>query len=234
MSRDEIVLGDLKALGLSILGSRVYLALLQRDEPATGYELAKELGVARANVYDALRGMVQAGFARSLTAPDGGVRYQAVPFAEVGEVQIRDIVDRVERLQKTLPALRQRPGIFQGTGWPEFRQQVERVMQRAQNSIRIGTSVRSARAIEPVLDIARPVPVRFGCWDGCPESGCGICRPPVQSLHRWTREPACLVVVDDRIAVGSWGDPEEPTVLSTDYPAIVEGWRALLGAPRSG
>lgn len=229
MSKNGTILEDLKAIGLNTLGSRLYLALLQRGTPATGYELAKDLGVARANVYDALRGMVQAGFTLSFTTADGGTRYQPVPFVEVGERHIHEIVARVERLQTMLPALGQQPSTFRGVGWPQFRQQVERVMQSAQQSIIVGTSVRPAQDLKSILETPRSVAIRFGCWDGCPESGCGVCRPPVQHLHRWTHEPACLVVVDDRIGVGSWGNPEEPAVMATDLPVVVAGWRALVG-----
>jgi predicted transcriptional regulator len=231
MSRDEAILKDLKALGLSVLGSRVYLMLLQRTDPATGYELAKELGVARANVYDALRGLAQAGFVRSITVPDGGARYQAVPFQEVGEAQIRDIAERVARLQQVLPALARPPRLTQEIGWSNFQRRVDGALRSAQISIHIGTSVLPARAIQTTLQAAPPVPIRFGCWDECPGSGCGVCQPPIKNLSRWTNEPACLVVVDDRLAIGSWGSPDEPAVLFSDYPAIVKGWRALLDAP---
>lgn len=228
MNQDNGVLADLKALGLSVLGSRLYLALLQRDEPITGYELAKVLGVARANVYDALRGLVQAGFARQLVASETGTLYEAVPFALVGEAQIHDLTARVERLRRALPSQREQRNIWQGLGWNQFQQQVGRAIQGARDSVRIGTSAIPIRQLESVLTTA-PVPITFGCWDDCPEPGCGVCKSPVKTIKPWTQDPACLVLVDDRTAVGSWGSVTEPTVLATDYPAIVSGWRTLVG-----
>lgn len=228
MTTNNTVLEDLKALGLSALGSRLYLALLQRDAPATGYELAKALGVARANVYDSLRGLVQAGFARHLAASEAGTVYEAVPFVLVGEVYIHDLTARVERLRKALPMKSAQPNIWQGMGWNQFQQHVDRAIQGARDSIYIGTSAVPIRQLEAVLMTAK-VPIRFGCWDDCPEPGCGVCTPPVKTIKPWIQDPACLVVVDETTAVGSWGSVTEPTVLATDYPAIVRGWRTLVG-----
>ena len=53
--------------------------------------------------------------------------------------------------------------------------------------------------------------------------------PPVTALKPWTQDSACIVIVDDHIGVGSWGSTTEPIILATDYPAVVSGWRTLLG-----
>lgn len=228
MSPDNGIAADLRAMGLSELGSRVYVALLQHTTPITGYELAKTLGVARANVYDALRGLVQAGFARQLVASESSTLYEAVPIALVGDAQIHDLSARVDRLRRMLPRGHEQRNLWQGRGWQQFQQQVARALQGAREAIHIGTSAIPIRELESVLTLTS-VPVTYGCWDDCPESGCGVCKPPVKIIKPWTHDQACLVLVDDCTAVGSWGSVGEPTVLTTDYPAIVEGWRALVG-----
>ena len=90
----------LDRFGFSPTESRVYQALLQRGA-STGYAIALELGVARANVYQALEELVRRGAARkSATNP---VRYLATgPAALVAELERsfrRDVAQLEEELQ---------------------------------------------------------------------------------------------------------------------------------------
>lgn len=227
---DNGVLTDLQALGLSTLGSRVYLALLEQAEWVSGYEIAKNLGVARANVYDALRFLVRSGFAQSRTILNGD-QYIAIPFKYVAVLKATDLEERIARLQRQLPQAQQQPMVLQARGWDAFREQVAMVLQDAKVGIQVGTSVEPVRHLKEMIGPKGEsrVPIEFGCWQGCPLStGCGVCHAPVKALAAWTVDPACLLVVDNHIAAGSWGSPTNPTVLVTDFPPIVAGWRALL------
>ena len=225
---DQEILTDLQALGMSALASRVYLELLRTGQWVSGYEVAKALGVARANVYDALRLLVKEGFARRM-AFGTAEKYSAVPFSVAAGQLYQEMESRLKRLQERLPPGR-RPSMWQGTSWKVFRQEADTVLRQARNHVAIGTSPAPVRYISDVLASA-PDPsleAAYHCWAGCPESGCGVCQPPVTHLVPWANEPSCLIVVDDRLAVGTWGREEEATVLVTDYPAVVAGWRALL------
>ncbi|MCL5065238.1 MAG: hypothetical protein M1600_09245 [Firmicutes bacterium] len=229
MSSEAMVLSDLQALGLSSLGGRVYVALVHRDAWATGYEIAKDLGVARANVYDALRYLARMGFARERIGATG-TQYAATPFATVAEAQLHELAERLERIQQGLPLRQPSLTLWQGVGWNAFREQTEIVVRSAVTTVRIGTSVQPIREVAAILDraINPKVSVAYGCWQGCPPTGCGVCQEPIVSLSPWSDEPTCLIVVDDQLAVGSWGSSSEPTVLATTYPSVVAGWRALL------
>jgi predicted transcriptional regulator len=232
MELGQETIADLQQLGLSALGSRAYLALVERGEWVTGYEVAKVLGVARANVYDALRQLAQLGFAESQVNPQG-TQYRAIRFERVADRQLKQLGARLERIRLALPERRPLPSVWQGSGWAAFRDQVDMVLQKAQSTVCIGTSVRPIQEVAKILDHhADQGALRsYGCWEGCPQGGCGVCRPPVASLPKWTSDPACLLIVDQRWAVGSWGSPEHPTVLATDYPAVVAGWQSLVTAP---
>ena len=235
MAQDTGSLADLQALGLSALGARgVYLALVRRDAWVTGYEIAKELGVARANVYDALRYLSRMGYAHQ-RANIRGTQYRAIPFTAVAETLLRELSDRVERIKEGLPIRDPLPVFWEGVGWTAFREQTASVLQQAVRTIQIGTSVEPIREAASIIDrfVNPEVEVAYGCWQGCPPSGCGVCREPIVPLRSWSAEPSCLIVVDDRLAVGSWGASEEPHVLTTTYPAVVAGWRALLLPPAS-
>ena len=227
---DNGVLSDLQALGLSTLGSRVYLSLLEQGEWVSGYEIAKNLSVARANVYDALRFLVRAGFAQNRTS-SSGEQYRAVAFQHVAALKVNDLDERIARLQRWLPQIQHQPMVLQASGWEAFREQVAMVLQEAKTEIQVGTSVEPVRHLEDILgpQVKTPAPIEFGCWQGCPPStGCGVCRAPLKSLAAWTVDPACLLVIDNHIAAGSWGSTTNPTVLVTDFPPIVAGWRALI------
>jgi len=75
----------LERFGFTPTEDRVYKALLSLG-PATGYAVAQELGIARANVYHSLENLVRQGAARkSSTRP---VRYSASgPSALVAEIE---------------------------------------------------------------------------------------------------------------------------------------------------
>lgn len=61
----EELLKKLQFIGLTENESRVYLDLYTRGE-STGYEIAKNTGVPRANVYSSLSNMVEKGFVRKI------------------------------------------------------------------------------------------------------------------------------------------------------------------------
>ncbi len=98
----------LEKFGFTPTEDRVYQTLLKLG-PATGYAVAQELGIARANVYHSLESLVRQGAARkSSTNP---VRYSgAGPSALLAELERsfkRDLAGLEEALQ-SLPIARAR------------------------------------------------------------------------------------------------------------------------------
>lgn len=71
------LIANLMAIGFTEYEARVYTALL-RDQPATGYQLAKKAGVSRSMVYEAL-GRLDARGAVLKTSDDRGVLYRPLP-----------------------------------------------------------------------------------------------------------------------------------------------------------
>ncbi len=91
------------ALGFSSQEARVYVALLQQPF-ATGYEIAKSAGLARANVYQVLSGLTERGFIDRVSA-DAPARFVAHPPADVlGRIK-RDTADLADALITELSAL---------------------------------------------------------------------------------------------------------------------------------
>lgn len=106
------VIERLTALGFSTQEARVYLALLQHPS-ATGYEIAKQAGLQRANVYQVLAGLTDRNIIDRSSA-DGVARFVAHPPAEVlGRIK-RRTADHADALIADLAALgvRQDPAGF--------------------------------------------------------------------------------------------------------------------------
>ena len=93
----------LTALGFTSQEARVYLALLQQPL-ATGYELAKSAGLQRANVYQVLAALSDAGVAVR-ASDENPARYVASPPADVfGRIK-RQTSERADSLIADLAAL---------------------------------------------------------------------------------------------------------------------------------
>jgi sugar-specific transcriptional regulator TrmB len=88
---------DLTPFGFTPTESRVYEVLLSGG-PGTGYAIARSAGLARANTYSALEGLVSKGAARA--EPGEPRRFRAVPpagvLARVATAQ-GDALDRLSR-----------------------------------------------------------------------------------------------------------------------------------------
>jgi sugar-specific transcriptional regulator TrmB len=97
------VIERLTALGFTSQEARVYLALLQQP-CATGYELAKSAGLQRANVYQALAALAEAGVVARVSDETPG-RFVAGPPADVlGRIK-RQTAERADSLIADLAAL---------------------------------------------------------------------------------------------------------------------------------
>lgn len=93
----------LTALGFTSQEARVYLALLQQPS-ATGYELAKSAGLQRANVYQVLAALADAGVVARVSDDSPG-RFVASPPADVfGRIK-RQTTERADSLIADLATL---------------------------------------------------------------------------------------------------------------------------------
>ena len=93
----------LTKLGFSEYEAKAYLALL-RDNPATGYQLAKVSGVPRSMIYEALNKLTARGAAMTLRV-DGGTKYAPVPAGEFFDQLYREQEALIHSLQEDLTTL---------------------------------------------------------------------------------------------------------------------------------
>jgi sugar-specific transcriptional regulator TrmB len=99
------VIDQLSRLGFSQPEARAYLALLGKS-PSTGYEVAKNSGLSRGQVYETLGRLDGAGAVqRSL---DG--KYVAVPFREFAHDKLATVRDAIKEVEQALPQLAETRG----------------------------------------------------------------------------------------------------------------------------
>lgn len=95
---------NLERFGFTPTETRAYTALLKRG-PSTGYAVARDIGVARANAYQALDGLVRRGAARK--AASIPAQFAPTPpgvlIAELERTYRRDLVDLEEELRRVTP-----------------------------------------------------------------------------------------------------------------------------------
>lgn len=94
---------ELQELGFTDYEARVYVALLQAS-PATAYEIGKNNGLPRPNVYSALEGLERKGAVQR--ASDEPVRYVPVSPKELLERISRNVNARCVSLRDQLEALK--------------------------------------------------------------------------------------------------------------------------------
>lgn len=223
------VLDGLRHLGFSALEARVYAGLATSDGPVTGYELAKQLGVSRSNVYAALATLENRGAVwQEPRRP--GARYRAVPFATVAERARREWEAHVGRVASRLKGGGAGTGLWTGRGLPLFVAEARRLWRGAHLSLAIGVSPEPIRAVleDSACGTGSDLSIRMVCWAGCAPPGCGICPPAAaRATALQGLEGAACLVADRRHAVLAYGAADEPHVLATDAPPVVAGLMAL-------
>jgi predicted transcriptional regulator len=221
---------ELKGLGFTTLEAEVYAGLAMSGRPMSGYELAKELGASRSNVYAALHRLERAGAVLQQPHHTGN-RYWAVEFSAVAERALGDLRARIARLSAWLAPGLPPGGVWMGQGIDAFAQEASLLVREAVDRVEIGAAPLPVARLMDALEARGPVSVarRFTCWAGCPSGGCGRCEDPLTGAAVVPAlAGACCVVADGRRAVVTLADPEAATVLLTDFAPVVEGLRALM------
>lgn len=102
---ENTVLDRLVLFGLTRQEAAIYLCLFQNGE-MTGYEIAKQTGISRSNVYSGLSGLADKGAA--YLAEGNTSKYIAVPIEEFCENKIRSLSKEKEYLITHLPSRKEK------------------------------------------------------------------------------------------------------------------------------
>lgn len=101
----DAVIEQLSRLGFSQPEARAYLALLGKS-PVTGYEVAKNSGLSRGQIYETLGRLESSGAAQRTL--DG--KYVAVPFREFAHDKLATVRDAIKEVEQALPQLSETRG----------------------------------------------------------------------------------------------------------------------------
>jgi sugar-specific transcriptional regulator TrmB len=217
---------DLTRFGFTPTESLVYEALL-RTGAGTGYAIARSAGLARANAYSALEGLVMKGAAR--VEPGRPRRYR--PEAPAG------LIARIsnshglalERLSSELEsiAVPQSPTVVEVESGRGLLQLLTRDVTRASQSVELLAPSDAYPLIAPALrrPVSAGIPVSL--WSlSAVHLGFGQVRQ-VSGEHRWPGMPI-IAIVDDRSAIvgsrngaevhGHWSS--SPSFIAAAYLAL--------------
>jgi sugar-specific transcriptional regulator TrmB len=196
----------LEKFGFTPTENRVYQALLKLGT-STGYAVALDLGIARANVYQALEALVRRGAARkSATTP---VRYAAAgPSALLGELErsFRDDLSALENELRSLPLA----GVGAGAEL-ELLTGVDQLLSRAASCVDAATSevlaVTGPWAAPMnrrfVFATARRIAVRaVSLGEPAPEAALVRLVPEEELLSYWGGRPVAVVADRSRAVLG--------------------------------
>jgi sugar-specific transcriptional regulator TrmB len=223
---------DLERFGFTATESKVYLALL-RLSPATGYSVAREAGLARANTYGALQTMATRGVVTRL--PGRPARYVAddpdTLIGRLGRESQRDL----ELLSRRLAAVERKQAVPSTPA-------VELLVDRSAVLERVAACARAARnellaVIGPWVpelypDLAGPLRSRIALRVlslGSPAPPGALVRTvPESEIESYWGGLPIAVVADRRRVVCAVARAAAATGVATEHPAVVPFVRHLL------
>lgn len=223
----------LQRFGFTPTEQRVYIALL-RISPATGYAVAREAALARANTYGALEGLAARGAVSRL--PGRPARYAALePDALVGRLR-HELAEDLESLTRELS----RAGRTAALGAPPA---LEHLADRAALLERAARCARGAR--EELLAVVgpwasaifedlerlreRPGTMRLLSLGSPAPAGAIVRDVPVRDIEvYWGGLPIALVADRRQAVCGIVRRDQGAAGIVTEHPAVIPFLRHLL------
>ena len=146
------VLSGLVMFGLTRQEANIYLCLYQNGE-LTGYEVAKQTGISRSNVYSALAGLTDKGAA--YLAQGASSKYVAVPIEEFCKNKIRCLKQEQEYLLKNIPAMKEQEiGYITIEGYKNIWDKIINMIRSADKRIYISASYQTIERLMKELQDA--------------------------------------------------------------------------------
>jgi sugar-specific transcriptional regulator TrmB len=221
------ILDLLQRLGFGDYEARAYVALLQRS-PLNGYELAKDSGLPRANVYSVLDKLEERGAVVRLDTPSG-TRYAAVPPSElVGRIGSK-FSENLSAARQALEEISEPPAyeyVWNARGYNSLLDHARTLIDAAQHRLLVATWTPEAQALAGSLAAAaeRGVEITTLCLQAC-AAECGGCQGAIfryrlapEYAGRW------LVLVQDgtETLAGEIGPSDEALTVRTRQRLLVE------------
>jgi HTH-type transcriptional regulator, sugar sensing transcriptional regulator len=205
MAETTTAVEHLQAVGFSEYEARAYVTLVERG-PLTGYQLAKESGIPRPNIYPVIDRLEQRGAAVRIET-GGAVKYDAGAPAEMLGRLGRSIESHLGGATRALEDLTHDSSssyVWNVEGYEPMLERARTLLDAARERVLLGLwSQESAQLSGAVAAAqARGVHVVTLCIEGC-AAECGNCRGDVyryavagEAQERWL-----TVIADDREAL---------------------------------
>jgi predicted transcriptional regulator len=196
------IIEHLQQLGFGQYETQAYVALL-KDNPANGYELAKQSVIPRPSIYSVLQKLENQGIVRRVETPNG-TRYAPLPHQELISRlnhQFQGVIEAasISLSEIAAPATVEYAQNFRG--YPGLLDYSRRMLETTRSHLLVVTWPEEARALAEPLQQARQRDIHLTtlCLRGC-ERPCSYCQGnifrfrlvPITQQARW------LVLVADR------------------------------------
>lgn len=187
--KDKSTVQLLQKLGFGDYEARAYLALLRGAPEMSGYEVARESGVPRANVYDVLPRLEERGAVVRVDSPSGA-RYSAVPTSQLMPRLAERFNDDLTAAERALLAQGEATNqdySWNVEGYSAVIDHARTLVDEAEREIVLAVWPHEARALANNLSSAeeRDVSVTTLCLAGCAQE-CGNCQG---NVHRYRLSP---------------------------------------------
>lgn len=143
------ILERMMLFGLTRVEAGIYMCLFKNGE-LTGYEVAKQTGISRSNVYSGLSGLADKGAAYLIEGISS--KYVAVPIEEFCENKIRNMKRDKEFLMRNMPAV---PAVGEGyitiEGAGNIRNKILTMLETAKQRIYLSAPESFIQGIKPEL-----------------------------------------------------------------------------------
>ncbi len=220
------VIGLLQELGFSEYEGRAYVALLRRN-PLNGYELAKESGIPRPNIYAVLQKLEERNVVISMQT-SSGQRYAPVPAQELTRrlgSRLDHVLGQTNQLLNAIAVENTGDYLWNIRGYDAILEQAAAMVQSGQQNLLLAVWQPEATLLAAATEAAlqRSVSILTLCLQACPEE-CNACRDKVYRyrvsaprLSRWL-----VVVRDDTELLFAEIGPDASSALHTRQASLIE------------
>ncbi|BFT75462.1 TrmB family transcriptional regulator [Paenibacillus sp. P36] len=214
----------LKNLGFTDLEAKC-LHVLAESGTQTGYEIAKQLGVSRSNVYSALQKLAEKGAV--LTSHGEPTHYQSVPIEEIGERVEAELQASIRYVKEHMPKQgAHRSEYFSLEGDTKVLDRIRTELRKAKEEVLCDLWAQEAQLLKEEL---RKVPAQ-GVRLLVSAIGDAALPSSVQQFsHKrdatWNERNGrkFTLLIDRKLAiVGTRGGDEPTLAMLTEHPAMVE------------
>ncbi len=177
-SEMEIVIDQLQRLGFSQYEAQAYIALL-KENPANGYEVAKQSGIPRPSIYPVLQKLEERGAVRRVETP-AGTRFVPLPPDDLLSKLKHQFQGHIEAASNSLNQIASSPAPAYTQnfhGHPELLDFARRMLESVRRHLLVITWPEEARALADRFQHARDRGIHLTtlCLNGC-ERPCTFCQ----------------------------------------------------------